>query len=167
MQSMNLKAALTGQYRAGVMMVRQCIERCPDDLWEAASEHPRTFWRIAYHALFYTHFYCMPDHESFTPWERHVAHGVVLWDDDEEGVPPVETTYTQASLVEYCDYILEHVAAWVDALDLESQESGFPWYPIPKIDHQLVNVRHLGIHLGQLQELLNARQIDTDWMGKR
>ncbi len=147
-------------------MVRQCIERCPDDVW-VAGEHPRTFFRIAYHVLFYTHFYCMPDHETFTPWEKHVRHAVITWPDDEDGVPPVETTYTQADLMEYCDYILENIGSWVEALDLESQESGFPWYPIPKIDHQLVNLRHLGIHLGHLQELLYAQHIDTDWMGKR
>jgi len=148
-------------------MVRQCIEVCPDDVWAAATEHPRTFWRIAYHALFYTHFYCMPDHESFTPWDRHVAHGVILWDDDEDGIPPMETTYSQADLLEYVDFVSANIGDWVNALDLGSSESGFPWYPIPKLDHQFVNLRHLGIHLGQLQERLYAVGIDTNWVGRR
>lgn len=164
---MELKPALIGQYRAGLAMVRQCIEVCPDDVWAAANEHPRTFWRIAYHALFYTHFYCMPDHESFTPWDRHVAHGVVLWDDDEDGIPPDETTYSQVDLLGYVDFVSANIGDWVNALDLSSAESGFPWYPIPKLDHQLVNLRHLGIHLGQLQERLFAVGIDTDWVGRR
>ncbi len=164
---MDVKPALIGQYRAGLAMVRQCVEVCPDEVWSAATEHPRTFWRIAYHALFYTHFYCMPDHETFTPWAKHVPHGVILWDDDEDGVPPAETTYSQADLLEYVDFISANIGDWVAALDLESQQSGFPWYKIPKLDHQLVNLRHLGIHLGQLQERLFAVGIDTDWVGRR
>lgn len=164
---MSIKPALIGQYRAGLAMVRQCIEVCPDDVWAAATEHPRTFWRIAYHGLFYTHFYCMPDHESFTPWAKHVPHAVILWDDDEDGVPPEETTYSQADLLEYVDYISANIGGWVEVLDLESEQSGFPWYKIPKLDHQLVNLRHLGIHLGQLQERLFAVGIDTDWVGRR
>ncbi len=163
---MNVQAALKGQYRAGLAMLRQCIEVCPEDVWSAGI-HPRTFWRIAYHALFYTHFYMMPSHQAMTPWDRHHRHAVVLWEDDESGVPPVETTYSQADLLAYADFVAANVDAWVDALDLDSVESGFPWYPIPKLDHQLVNVRHLGTHVGQLQEILMGHGIDTDWAGIR
>jgi hypothetical protein len=164
---MDVAGALTGQYRAGLTMLRDCIVKCPDDLWPAGT-HPRAFWRIAYHVLFYTHFYAMPDHETFTPWPGHVNHAIVLWEDDRlDGIPPVETTYSQADVLKYLDWVMESIGGWVDALDLDATESGFPWYPIPKLDHQIVNVRHLGTHTGQLQELLMARGIDTDWAGKR
>lgn len=163
---MDLKDALKGQYGAGLAMLRECIERCPDDAW-SAGEHPRTFWRIAYHTLFYTHFYMMPSHTEFTPWARHQPQGVILWDDDEDGIPPVETTYSPQDLLEYLAEIEQNLSGWVDALDLGAAESGFPWYPIPKLDHQLVNIRHLGIHVGQLQELLYARGVDLEWVGKR
>lgn len=32
-------------------MLRDCVARCPDDLWSRGA-HPRTFWRIAYHATY-------------------------------------------------------------------------------------------------------------------
>ncbi len=145
-----LRSALKGQYRAGLAMLRNCIEVCPDDLWPA-DEHPRAYWRITYHTVFYTHLYLMPEEAAFKPWEKHSWHGPVLWLDEEEGVPPIETTYTRAELIEYVDMVDGMVGEWVDALDLESQSSGFHWYKIPKLDHQLVNIRHLGLHVGQLQ----------------
>lgn len=163
---MDVKAALKGQYKAGLAMLQGCIEACPDDLW-SEGKHPRAFWRIAYHCLFYTHFYLMPDEARFTPWHRHQNQARILWDDDEDGLPPAETTYSRAELLEYLHQVYESVDDWVDALDLDAHESGFPWYPIPKLDHQLVNIRHLGIHVGQLQELLYARDIDVDWVGIR
>ncbi|MBX7136226.1 MAG: DinB family protein [Fimbriimonadaceae bacterium] len=163
-----LKRAMKGQYHAGLAMLRQCIERCPDDLWgSVTSEHPRTFWRIAYHTIFYTHLYLMSKYEDFVPWEKDCWHGRVLWDDDEEGMPPVETTYTQAELLEYLDLVDRGVDVWVDAIDYGSTESGFSWYSIPKLDHQILNIRHLGIHTGQLQELLYAKGVDLDWVSRR
>ena len=163
---MDLRSALEGQYRAGLTMLRECIEKCPDDLW-AAGKHPRTTWRIAYHTLFYTHLYLAPTYEDFEPWAKHQAQGRILWDDDEDGVPPDETTYTQAEMLEYQKHVEDNLSGWLGKINLESDNSGFDWYPIPKIDHQLVNIRHLGTHIGQLQEQLYARGIDLDWVSRR
>jgi hypothetical protein len=161
-----LQAALTGQYRAGLAMLRAAVEACPDDLW-AEGEHPRTTWRIVYHALFYTHLYLMSDEVAFRPWEKHRPHARILWEDDEEGMPPRDDFYSQTDLLGYLDWIDERVATWVEALDLESPESGFPWYPIPKLDHQILNVRHLQGHVGQVSELLMARGFETPWVARR
>ena len=41
------------------------------------------------------------------------------------------------------------------------------WYPgMAKLSHELMNLRHLQGHVGQLSELLLARGIETDWIGK-
>ena len=56
---------------------------------------------------------------------------------------------------------------WIDALDLDTLESGFDWYPnMPKLDHMMLNIRHLQGHVGQLSELLMAHGIDTDWVSR-
>ena len=70
-------------------------------------------------------------------------------------------------MIEYLEFVYDHVNEWVDALDLDSPTSGFDWYRIPKLDHQLVNIRHIGVHVGQLQELLYAQGIDVNWIGRR
>ncbi|MCE9559513.1 MAG: hypothetical protein K8R88_11230 [Armatimonadetes bacterium] len=163
---MEIKRALKGQYKAGLAMLRECIEVCPEDMW-SAGEHPRTFWRIAYHTLFCTHLYLMTEEAAFVPWELNQSQARILWDDDEEGVPPVETTYSQAQMLEYLGMVEAGVDGWVELVDLDSDQSGFSWYSIPKLDHQILNVRHLGVHVGQLSELLMARGIDTGWISRR
>ena len=57
---------------------------------------------------------------------------------------------------------------WVDAVDLLSPSSGFYWYKIPKLEHQLVNIRHIQHHGAQLADRLRqAADIGVDWVGAR
>lgn len=146
-------------------MLGECIRLCPPDLWRAGKQ-PRATWRIAYHALFYTHLYLMPTSNDFEPWERGCWHGPVLWEDEEEDTPPVETPYEPSDLMEYLQLIDQNLEGWIAALDLDASESGFDWYPIPKLDHVLVCLRHLGIHTGQMQELLYAQGVEPRWVGQ-
>ncbi len=159
---MNVKSALKGQYHAGLAMLRETVELCPEDLWFSGA-HPRNYWRIAYHATFYTHLYMAQSEESFRKWEkgrdecRSLAQGP-------EGVD----AYSKADILEYIDWLNSNVDAGVDALDLDALETGFSWYQnMPKLDHQLMNLRHLQGHVGQLSELLMAKGIETTWMGCR
>lgn len=166
---MELKLALTEQFRAGLAMLRECVELCPDDLWSAVVDKPpRTFWRVAYHAAFYSHFYLSQQHTDFTPWDRHVRHAVMTFTDDGEALPPEGTVYTRSDLLEYIDFLSERLGGMIDSLDLASPESGFPWYKnFPKLNHVLLTLRHLGVHVGQLQELLFSRGIEPDWVSRR
>jgi hypothetical protein len=78
-----------------------------------------------------------------------------------EGTPPC----SRADMLEYLRYVDALVDTTIDGLDLETSESGFPWYEgISKISHQLMNLRHLQGHVGQLSELLMLRGIDIEWV---
>lgn len=143
-------------------MLRETVEICPEELWKSG-EHPRAYWRIAYHATFYTHLYMMQNMESFRKWEKGRDECRSL----AEGPEGVEA-YSKSDILEYVDLLDSHVDAAVDALDLDSSETGFSWYPnMAKLDHQLMNLRHLQGHVGQLSELLMANGIETTWMGIR
>src|SRR5215831_21365839 len=65
-----MRPVLKSQYHASLAMLRDTIERCPDALW-TSGDYLNPFWRIAYHALYYTHFYLQPNADSFRPWEHH------------------------------------------------------------------------------------------------
>lgn len=158
---MEIKRALKGQYHAGLAMLRETIEKCPENVWLGGT-HPRNPWRIAYHALFYTHLYLMAREEEFVPWAMHREHVPALWE-DEDG-PPIEPAYSRAEEMAYLEMIYAGVDGWVDLIDLDSLDSGFSWYSIPKLDHQLLNIRHLGGHVGQLSELVIATGADLDWV---
>ena len=165
---MDVRTALKGQYKAGLAMLRDCIAKCPDDIWAAGmplitpdpggrtneEREARTFWRVAYHALFYTHLYAMPREEDFVAWERHDDLASNIWIGPDEPIPPKETTYSQADLLGYLDWMVTQVDAWVDAVDLDSQESGFHWYKdFPKLDH----------HAAVYEALSSDPRLDVPW----
>lgn len=166
---MEIKPALAGQFRAGLAMLRECVELCPDSLWSQVLESPpRSFWRIAYHTCFYTHFYLSPGEDRFAAWEKHVPHAIMTFADEVAKLPPDDVVYSPQEILEYIDWIGNRLDSMLEALDLESPESGFPWYQnFPKLDHVLLTLRHLGVHVGQLQELLYEHEIDPNWIARR
>jgi len=157
----DIKDAIKGQYLGGLAMLRQAIERCPEEVW-TAGDHPRNFWRIAYHAIFYTHFYMGQKEEDFQPWSKHVDSATDLW-----GETPAVPPFSRNELLSYLDEVAAQTPAIVERLDLESSETGFPWYKnMTKLDHELMNLRHIQGHVGQLSEILLAHGIETDWIAK-
>ena len=84
-----LKRALKGQYHAGLAMLREAIEKCPEELWTAGA-FPRNTWRIAFHAIFYTHLYLQTEESAFQPWAKGRESIRLLWDDEDGNLPPVE-----------------------------------------------------------------------------
>lgn len=67
---MEVKAIIKSQYRASLAMLQQAVEKCPESLWSDDS-YANPFWRVAYHALIYTHFYLGQTEETFIPWDKH------------------------------------------------------------------------------------------------
>lgn len=166
---MDIRVALREQYHAGLAMLGQCVDLCPDDMW-LAGEHPRTYYRIVFHAAFFTHLYMAQDLASFQPWpgRRHGWHPG-LWEDpayvEPYELPESAEAYSREEMRAYIDYVDGLVDFVVDGLDLDTPDSGFSWYEtISKMSHELMTVRHIQGHVGQLSELLMARGIDIDWV---
>ena len=165
-----VRAALKGQYHAALAMLREAVERCPDSLW--LDETPRNaFWRVAYHALFFVHLYLMDTPEDFVAWAGHQAD--VQQEDGIEGPPdpasslPVSPQpYSRSEVLEYWDVCDAMVDERIDAMDLRRSTSGFYWYPISKLEHQIVNIRHTAHHAAQLADRVrNALDVGVGWVG--
>lgn len=151
---MNLKAVLKSQYHAALAMLRDAIDRCPDEEW-LTRDHKNAFLQVAYHVLFYTHLYLQPNEGAFRPWTQHRGD-----DDGTTGDP-----YTKAQVLEYWSVVDQMVDRAVDSLDLENPESGFWWYTMSKLEHQLVNLRHVQHHGAQLADRLrSAADIGIKWV---
>lgn len=167
---MILRQALKQQYHAGLAMLAECVEKCPNDLWTAGT-HPRTFWRIAFHAAYFTHLYLGQNEEAYQPWPDRPEGCPELWQKP-WSVEPYElpedfAPYTKKQVLDYIAYIDSLINSTVETLDLDAQETGLSWYKnMSKLSHQLLNLRHIQGHVGQLSELLMANGIDTDWVGK-
>lgn len=150
-------------------MLADCVERCPPSLW-LTGEHPRTVWRIAFHAAFFTQLYLGQEEASFQPWPARTEKiHPGLWTDPAE-LEPFElakdaVAYSISEMLAYIQYVDHLVDMLVDELNLDAQETGFSWYQnMDKLSHVLLNLRHLQGHVGQLSEILMRQGIDTAWV---
>jgi hypothetical protein len=166
----HLRSILKSQYHAGLAMLRETVENCPDELWES-EEYANRCWQVAYHVLYFTHLYLSPGEAAFRPWKHHQAHaqhpdGIPGPADPDSNLPLIPEPYTREQVLDYwreCDQMVDEA---VDRLDLHRPESGFHWYRVSKLEHQLINLRHLQHHTAQLADRLRAAPgIGTHWIG--
>ena len=167
-----VRDALKSQYRAGLAMLREAVELCPDDLW-LTTENTNAYWQVAYHALFFTHLYLQPTSADFRPWPGHQSQvqnedGIGGPPDPASDLPVIPEPYSRDQVLTYTAHVAREVETVVDTLDLASLESGFSWYRVSKLEHQLINVRHLHHHAAQLADRLrNATGNGVRWVGAR
>lgn len=165
---MNITAVIRAQYGAALEMLRLAIVQCPDELWDDPHDK-NPFWHVAYHALFYAHFYLQKTEADFTPWAKHLSGynflGPTPWPPHEP--PKIERAYTRAEMLEYLLLCLAQADEILPQLDL-SAASGFSWLPFNKLELQFYSIRHIQQHAGQLMERLSVRAgIEVDWVGTR
>ena len=67
---MDTKAAIQSQFLATLEILKQAIEQCTEEMWSDPAQKNK-FWHIAYHTLFFTHFYLHPAEGEFVAWEKH------------------------------------------------------------------------------------------------
>jgi len=152
-----LRKVLKSQYQAATAMLREAIERCPDELWCSAA-HPNPFWHVAYHTLFYTHMYLQRSEAEFKPWEKHRPEYQYMGrlPSPPRRPPKIGEPYSKTEVLEYAELCISMIGPAVDRLDLNQPESGFWWYRMSKLEHQLVNIRHIQHHAAQLIDRLGA-----------
>jgi hypothetical protein len=165
---MDVRRALKSQYHATLDTLRQAIEKVPDAMWnDPADSAP--FWRVAYHTLFFTHLYLQQDEAAFTAWARHREEANFIGSvpsGNDRGPKPCEP-YTRDDILEYWQVCDDMIDPGVDALDLSAPECGFSWYTMPKLEHQIVNIRHIQNHAAALSlRLRQSAGIDIDWVDK-
>ena len=151
----NLRAVLKSQYHAALAMLREAIDRCPEREW-VSRDRKNAFWQVAYHTLFFTHLYLQSNEKAFVRWSDHQGE-----DDGTKGEP-----YSKAQVLEYWRFVDQTVDDAIDAIDLDSPESGFSWYRMSKLEHQFVNIRHIQHHGAQLADRVrSAADIGVKWVG--
>ncbi|MBN2053615.1 hypothetical protein JW905_01755 [bacterium] len=166
----SLKAILKSQYHAGLAMVRQAVELYPDEWWYDDTS-VNAAWQLAYHTLFFTHLYLQPSLEDFVPWDGQ--QNDVQYPDAIPGPPKPDSDlpllpepYSREEALAYWRVCDDMIDACVDALDIWSAQSGFYWYRVSKLEHQLINIRHLQHGAAQLADRLRAAvNFGVKWVG--
>jgi hypothetical protein len=142
---------IQSQYLAALGMLKQVIERCPESLWYDQNQKFK-FWSKAYHTVFFVHFYLQNAEKDFVEWEKH---------HDPDGDIP----FTKDEVLEYLAFAEKQVMERIPVTNLEA-ESGFHWYPVNKLELQLINIRHVQQHAGELYECLGIHEnIELPWIG--
>ncbi len=166
---MNLPEVIISQYLAALDMLKQTITQCPAAIWNDPGDKT-AFWRIAYHALFYTQLYVQESEATFRPWPRHRNEyqflGPTPWPPHEP--PQIGEPYDQAAVLDYLAFCQQQVREIVPRLDLNAASSGFDWLPFGKLELQFYTIRHVQQHTGELMERLGTRAaVEIDWVGMR
>ncbi len=170
------RSALKTQYHAALAMLRDAIEKCPDDLW-ASTAHTNPFWRIVYHTLYGADLYMNANQADFRPWEHHQT-GVQDLDDypappelmDVLELPhrPPQTgePFEKSQLLDYWKICDDKVDGAVDGFDLLDDHCGFSWHTdCPRAAHQIMAIRHIQHHAAQLADRLRAEEdVGVDWV---
>ena len=166
---MNVQAALKSQYHAALKTLRGAVEKCPEAMWKQPEAGGVPFWRVAYHTLFFAHFYLQQDRGRFKPWAKH-RRSVEQFHDAAVVMPTPERpdgSYSRAEILEYLDLCDGMIDAGIDALDLSAAQCGFPWYKMGTLEHQLVNIRHIQHHAAILAgRLRQSCGLEIDWVGQ-
>ena len=164
-----LRPVLKSQYHAALAMLRETIERCPDDEWTSQG-HMNAFWQVAYHTLFFAHLYLQPNEAAFVPWagqQNQVQYpdGIPGPPDPKSPLPLIPTPYSREEVLAYWSVCDAMVDAAVERLDLGASDCGFSWYKVSKLEHQFVNLRHIQHHAAQLADRLrSAANIGISWV---
>ncbi|MCB0667312.1 MAG: DinB family protein [Saprospiraceae bacterium] len=145
-----IKSALISQYRASLMMFRNAINLCSPELW-LSGRYPNPTWQMVYHALFFMDLYLYPHLDDCKSWEGHRKG---YQDFERKDLDP----YTKPEVLQFLSYIDNRLESAVNGIDLNAPECGFYWYKVNKLEHQLVNLKHLQHHLGQLQDRIRNEQ---------
>jgi hypothetical protein len=114
---------------------------------------------MVYHCLFFTNLYLFQNLDQRKNWSQHLPDYQNLG--EHEGKQP----YSRGALIDFTREILTALDHRVDGLDLNAEDCGFHWYKVNKLEHQLVNLKHLQHHLGQLQDRIrNAQHTGIAWV---
>lgn len=163
---MDFRTAIKNQTHAALHMLVECVEGCPPELWLSGG-HPRPYWKIAYHVTAYAQAFLQPSFEAWERWEHHRREAAWTFSDDGEEIPVIEP-YTPDQVMVYLRLIQSQVDGFIDVLELDEDECGFPWYKgLSRAELLILNVRHISEHVGQLHELRIAAGLDVDWRATR
>jgi hypothetical protein len=145
------------QFGAGLDMLAESIQTCPDSLWQS---DPR-FSQMAYHTLFFLDYYLTTEPVGFSQPDQF---SYSEFDEDPELV-----IFSKSELLNYLDACRSKAKDFIfglDAIELkkrwinESQTMDFS-----RLEILLYNLRHVQHHVGQLNLVLRETcQNAPDWV---
>ncbi len=157
-----LANSLRRQYGAMSQMIRNAIEACPDDLWEADAEPP-CFAHLVYHTIFFLDFYIgdSPEmKEAFTIQAFAEQANTDL-------SKTASKLFSKEELLDYLTRSEDKARGILDAMTAEdfARRTAFEWKEVETVlELQINNLRHLSHHVGQLNFMLHETGCAPNWV---
>jgi uncharacterized damage-inducible protein DinB len=137
-----------GQFEAALAMLRDCIEQCPEELWEQPIV-ALSFRQVAYHTLFFVDYYLSASEAAFEARPLHAIAG-------DERLPHVSPGLSKADTLAYltiCHEKLQETLSAETEATLQAP-AGFSRRRFSRGELHIYNLRHVQHHTGQLSARL-------------
>jgi hypothetical protein len=155
---MNTQRTIQSQYLAALKMLKEAVVKCPPADWNDPRDDDKTWYKV-YHTLYWTHKYLGATRKDSIPWKGHGKPNDWKGHRKLNGGLPI----SKKEILEYLNFVEQQVVERVRVLDFEGG-SGFPGSPMDRLEMQLVNIRHIQQHTGELYERLGTREnIQLRW----
>ncbi len=159
------RTATIRQYRAAIATLMQCVDLCPDELWEQPLAK-NSFSECVFHALFFGDLYLGKNMAALREQAFHKEHPEIFRDYEELEDREPKLLYDREMLKAYSQFVDQKVA---DVLNAETETTlgesvGFEWLDITRAEMHPYNIRHIQHHAAQL--ILKLRQetdVDPKW----
>lgn len=154
------------QYEAAFCTLNDCIDRCPEEAWDAPIGN-LTLSQVAFHTLFFADLYLGPDVESLRQQPFHRDNTGFFRDYEELEDRRQQHRYHRPSIKRYLDHCRRKAQTVVPG---ESEEtlngpSGFYWKKYNRAELHVNNIRHIQHHAAQLSlRLRNDFAREVRWM---
>jgi hypothetical protein len=161
-----LRQLLASQFQAALCTLSLCVDRCPDDLWNAPVAHLK-FCQVAFHALFFADLYLGRDVRSLHQQPYHQANPQFFRDYEELENRPQTLTYDKPGITAYLQHVRTKAATVIAAETAESlaDTPGFEWHTFSRAQTHAYNTRHLQHHAAQLSLRLRlGASADIPWI---
>ena len=160
------KQLLASQFEASLCTLDQCLEKCPDALWNApVAKYP--FCQVAFHTLIFADLYLGPDDESLRQQPFHLANPQFFGDYEQlEDREPV-SRYERAPVRAYLQFCRRKAVTTIAAESDETLHASakFSRKNFSRAELHLNNIRHIQHHAAQLiMRLRLDSDVDIPWI---
>ncbi|HEV8353792.1 MAG TPA: DinB family protein [bacterium] len=154
------KTLITRQYEAALSMLKACVDRCPDAVWNTRGANYR-FCQLVFHTLIFTDLYLgHDDEELFRQQPFHSRNQDFFADYEEFGHGLPVRLFDKPSILTYLDFCRTKAS---EIMAGETEETlNAPAVSRPSLSQaelHVYNIRHIQHHTGQLSLRL---RVDAD-----
>jgi hypothetical protein len=162
-----LKQVIAHQFEAALCTLSRCIDRCPDELWNARVGN-LAFCQVAFHTLFFADYYLETDEARFREQPFHRENPEFFRDYEELQDRAQVLMYDKPSVQKYVRHVRTKAAQAIaaDTAETLSAPCGFAGRTFSRAELYVYNLRHIQHHAAQLSLRLRLdAKVEIPWIG--